>query len=244
MNPGISNVSVSARPEEKLLERCLRVSVGSENVLTVPELVRQVDDWERLFRVASRHGIAPLVCHILNQIDASEIPASGLARRQAATRRQAMRSAQITGALVELLDLLEANRIPAVPFKGPVLAFLLYGDAKCRESADLDVLISARDVLRAKDVMVAHGYRTDCPTDPAAQAAYLRVRYELHFVSPDGPCPVELHQAFLPPFNQLAYDYDALWQRLERIRLYDRDVLVLPPEDLLLALCAHSTKHK
>src|SRR5262249_1195329 len=39
------------------------------------------------------------------------------------------------------------------------------------------------------------------------------------------------------------YDYDGLWARLRSVRFNNRDVVVMAPEDLLLALCAHGTKH-
>jgi hypothetical protein len=144
--------------------------------------------------------------------------------------------------LEELLDFFKTNEISAVSFKGPVLAFQLYEQSGLRSSVDLDFLVRAEDVLRAKDLLLSRGYKTDCPSEPSQQAAYLRVRHELHFAR-EGTCAIELHQAFLPAFNRFKYDYDALWARLQRVRFNNRDVLVMPPEDLLLVLCAHGAKH-
>lgn len=142
-----------------------------------------------------------------------------------------------------MLDLLARHGIPALPFKGPLLADALYADLAARESCDLDVLLRRQDLAHATSVLLDEGYTTDLPSDARHQAAYLRARYELHFSTADGAVPIEIHQAFLPDSYCLRFDYDALWLRLERHTFCGRQVLSLAPEDLLLMLCAHGAKH-
>jgi putative nucleotidyltransferase-like protein len=152
-------------------------------------------------------------------------------------------SLRLSAELLRLLDLFERHAIPALPFKGPALAFALYGDVAAREYCDLDVLLRAEDLAAAKRVLLAEGYTSDLPEDAAREAAYLRARYELHFTTPDGAVPIEVHQAFLPPSYGLPFDYAALWPRLERQPFLGREILALPPADLLLILSAHGAKH-
>lgn len=130
-----------------------------------------------------------------------------------------------------------------MPFKGPALAASLYGDVALREYCDLDILIRREDVRRAIEVLLAGGYRTDLPTRPADRAAYLRARHELHFITLDGSL-IEIHQTFLAPFFCFPLDDESLWRRLERKSFCGREILALAPEDLLLVLCAHGTKHR
>lgn len=231
------------RPEEELLLRCARACVGTEPVERVMEPLRQVTDWEYLFRLASGHAMAPLVFHLLNQIDASELPRPLLTQLQRASRDRARRSLELTAGLFRLLDLFELNSIPAVAFKGPVLASSLYGNVGLREFCDLDVLIRREDALRTKEVLLAHGYRTDLPTSSAREAAYLRARHELHFTPEDGAFSIEIHQAFVAPYHCFPFDYDSLWFRLQRTRLCGREIPTLAAEDLLLVLSVHGTKH-
>jgi hypothetical protein len=231
-------------PEDELVLRCGRVSIGSEPVARVPELLHRVTDWQRVFRLASHHAMTPLVSHVLCQLDASEIPQVPVARLQAEFRGRIAWSLQLTAALSTLLDLFERNAIPAVAFKGPVLASSLYGNVALREFVDLDILVRREDVRRTKDVMVAHGYRTDLPTGPGQEAAYLRARHEVHFTPEDNSCLIEIHQAFLAPCYRFDYDMEALWQRLDRTVFYGREILTLAPDDLLLVLCAHAAKHR
>jgi hypothetical protein len=143
-----------------------------------------------------------------------------------------------TGELLRLLDLFDRHTIRALPFKGPVLADMLYGDITARNYCDLDILIGKPDIRKAVAALLAAGYTTDLPDDPRQQQAYLRTRYEMHFTSPGGAIPIEIHQAFLPP----AYSF-SLSPRLQRRSFLGREILALSPADLLLVLCAHGAKH-
>src|ERR1700681_921232 len=67
----------------------------------------------------------------------------------------------LTGKLLRLLELFQAAEIPVIPLKGPVLAQILYGDPVLREFEDLDLLVRKRDVLRALQLLNAHGYAVD-----------------------------------------------------------------------------------
>jgi hypothetical protein len=215
---------------EQTLLACARACIRSQQADVTPAV-----DWAALEQLASRHGIAPLLVRAL--------PEPYAIRFRGRERERTKWGLRLTGELLRLLDLLERHAIPALPFKGPALAFALYGDVALRESCDLDVLVGGADLEKVKRVMLAAGYTTDLPQDAAQEAAYLRARYELHFNAPDGAVPIEIHQAFLAPSYCLPFDYGALWQRLERQSLCGREVLALPAGDLLLMLCAHGAKH-
>src|SRR5262245_31720756 len=180
--------------EKNFLLHAARVGVGTASFAR--ELLTQVGDWEKLFLLASQHAVTPLLCHTLSPDIAGEIPASAMTPRRVASRRLLLRNAQLAAVLAEILDLFESHEISAVPFKGPSMAFQLYGQAGFRSSVDLDILVRVKDVARARDALQSRGYETDCPSEPSREAAYLRVRHELHF-SREGTFAIELHQAFL-----------------------------------------------
>ena len=143
-----------------------------------------------------------------------------------------------TGELLRLLDLFDRCSIAALPFKGPVLADMLYGDITARDYCDLDILLRKQDIGKAVATLLAAGYSTDLPSDPRQRKAYLRTRYEIHFTAPGAAIPFEIHQAFLPP----AYGF-SLAPRLQRRSFFGREIPALAPADLLLVLCAHGAKH-
>lgn len=215
---------------EQTLLACVRACAHSRQAD-----VNEATDWNALECLASAHGVAPLLVRALPEPYAVQFRESERTRTKWGLR--------LTAELLRLLDLLERQAIPALPFKGPALAFALYGDVAMRQSCDLDVLVPSESLPDAKRVMLSAGYTTDLPTDAAQEAAYLRARYELHFTAPDAAIPIEIHQAFLAPSYCLPFDYGPLWQRLEIQSLCGREVPALGAGDLLLMLCAHGAKH-
>ena len=228
--------------EDALLIRCARMFAGSESLERTSLLLPQVTNWPHVFNLASRHGTTPLISRLLLNTKWNALPEPCAKELQASSRDRAARSLRLTAELLKVLEIFEHNSIPAVAFKGPALAALLYGDITLREFCDLDILIRREDVRRVKEVLLERGYKTDLPAGPAQEAAYLRARHELHFISGDG-CSIEIHQTFLAPFYCFPFDDEALWQRLEKKPFCGREILALAPEDLLLVLCAHATKH-
>lgn len=67
------------------------------------------------------------------------------------------------------LDGLRDAGIDAVAIKGPMFSHWLYGDAAARDSADLDLLIDARDRFRALALLLDRGYQL--PSGMSACAA-------------------------------------------------------------------------
>src|SRR2546430_3203484 len=60
--------------------------------------------------------------------------------------------------LLEILDLFTEQGIRALPYKGPVLAAIEYGNLAARTFCDLDILVRKEDATRARDLLVARGY--------------------------------------------------------------------------------------
>src|SRR5262249_33081491 len=155
-----------------------------------PELLARVKDWEQVFLLASQHAVTPLLCHALSPEIVGEIPSGAKTQRRAAVHRLLLRNSQLAANLGAILDLFEQNQIRAVPCKGIVLAFQVYGQSRMRCSVDLGLLVGAEVFLRAKEVLFSRGYETDCPSEPSRHAGYLRVRHELHFAR-DGSFSIE-----------------------------------------------------
>jgi hypothetical protein len=233
---------MTMRPEEALLLQTLRRFVRPESEEPAASLLSQVNDWSYLFHIASQHGVTPLLYHFLAEAQWTALPEPSSRELRQGSRARAKHSLNLTSELLRVLDLLERHSIPAVAFKGPMLASELYGNLALRDFCDIDILIRRQDVVEAKSALLAGGYRTDLPTRPAEESAYLRSRYELHFTAENGSF-VEIHQAFLAPFFSFPLNYQSLWRRLQRRPFCGREILALAPEDLLLALCAHGTKH-
>jgi hypothetical protein len=156
--------------------------------------------------------------------------------------RQAQRNAHLTGELLRLLTLLDAQAIPALPVKGPVLSAAVYGDLALRECHDLDILIHRRDALRAKGALLSSGYAlaTALKSD-GFPSVYGKPEY--CFRRKRDGLTVELCWRISPHYFLKRLDLETLGGRRSPIRLMGATVDALPAEELLLALCVHGSKH-
>jgi hypothetical protein len=153
------------------------------------------------------------------------------------------RSLLLATELSRILHAFESSGIPAYPFKGPALSVLLYGDPACRQSKDLDILVPAENLHRAIKVLDGVGYGAQSALAGPRLAAHRRTEYEAAFVRRDGKVGVELQWAVVPGY--FGFDHRALgiWDRLERRTWKGCAFPVLPPEETLLMLCVHGSKH-
>ena len=175
-----------------------------------------------------QHGLAPQIYRALPE-----------ARPQLESRFQEdlKRSLLLTAELSRLLDALP----PAIPFKGPVLAQRLYGDVAGREYCDLDLLLGPADIPAAIAALEKLAYAAALPLQPWQLQAQLRNGCE--YAMSNGPVHVELHWQFAPRQLGAVFDIDQLFRRAVKVRLGDRDLPVLSPEDDFLMLVVHGTKH-
>jgi len=232
----------SLTPEYRLILLSMRVYFGADSPDCLREALSEGIDWDRALQIASTQGVTPLVHTVLKRHASGDLPKDVARRLGEKLRANAMRNLAFSGELRRLLDLLGSRNISAVPFKGPALAWLAYGDLSLREFSDLDLLVRSGDVEQIVALALASGYRTDLPAEPARRKVYLLNRNEIHLESPDGAF-IELHQTFFPAFYCYEPDYDSLWRRLQPIPLCGAQTTALPLEDLFLALCAHGAKH-
>lgn len=232
-------------PEVRLLLDCARTELSEERRQRVTELLRQPVDWAALAGLAERHGLIPLLYRHLETLDPTAIPKPIFARLWSQSQATAGRNVMLTQELLRLLALLQANGIPAIPFKGPALAALVYGDISLRQFTDLDILVEQQQARRAKALLEAHGYDYPDRLTEAQETAYLRSANHHHFqlARVDDRVAVELHwqpasRRFFP-----AGPVDQIWQRLEPLPLLGATVNGLAAEDLLLLLSMHGAKH-
>ncbi len=230
-------------PEAELLLCAAQACVNLLDRDRFVTLARQDVDWDRLIRAAFRHGMLPLLHRVLVDTCPEVIPSAILNQFQANFRSHARRALVFTAELLKCLNLLSAYGIPAMPYRGPVLAATAYGGLHLRQFVDLDVLVPKQQVQQAKDLLVSRGYRAAFDLPLAQEAAYLRAQAEHTLVRDAGAVIIELHWRITERYFSFALDPQRLWDRRVRVLLAGKEVWTFAPEDLLLVLCVHGTKH-
>jgi Uncharacterised nucleotidyltransferase len=235
-----------ASPEVKLLLCCTRTSRSPETASRVRALLGEDIDWEHLIRVAHRHGIAPLLYWHLDNTCPRTVPENAFNHLRNHFRANTLRNLSLTRDLLRLLKAFERHEIPAITYKGPALTTSVYGNLALREFSDLDILIREQDVSRATELLISAGYRSGYPEHQMThtqEAVLRRTEFEYDFTRDDSKSSVDLHWAIMPTYLSVTLNLEGLWKRLEPTSLGGETVLTFSPEDLLLILCVHGSKH-
>ena len=239
----LNSPTATLRPEAELLLCCARTRMDSETAARIRVLLQHDIDWEYLFRTASEHGIAPLLYRHLNAVCPEAVPKETLDQLRDLFHENSRRNLFLTGELLGLLRLFETHQIPAIPFKGPVLAASVYGNLALRQFLDLDLLIHKQHVAKARELLVEHGYRPQFDLNDSQEAAFVRSYSAQSFVRDDGKVVVDLHWAMTSRDFGFPLEPERLWEDTETISLAGREIRTLSQENLLLFLCVHGGKH-
>lgn len=149
----------------------------------------------------------------------------------------------VTAELLKILALFERHALIAIPYKGPVLAASVYGNLALREFTDLDVLVRKQDIPKARELLNSLGYRQHLHLADGQEAAFLHAWGEYVYVHGDNGTVVELHWALAKRHHSWRLGLEDLWGNLERLSFGGNSVLTPSPENLLLILCMHGSKH-
>jgi hypothetical protein len=199
-------------------------------------------DWTRILALAEWHGTAALLTNILPGIEGA-IPAQFRERVSEVCCSTAKKSLIMSAELLWLCAQFRAAPVKAVCYKGPALGATLYGDAAMRPCGDLDFILSIRDLERARAMLMEFGYVPLLPLDESQQKRQARAQGALVFVNPKSSILVDLHFSIVPQHLAMDLPPEPMLERAEEYDFCGAKTLSLRPEDLLLVLCVHGSKH-
>ena len=227
------------RNEHELLLACARTAANDH----VRKLAAKEIDWDYLFLIARRHSVLPLLYLQLDRHAADLAPRDHLLKLKQNYVENAARNTLLTAELCRLITLLAGSGIEAIAYKGPLLALVAYDNIALRRFVDLDVIVQRRDVLQARDILLAQGYTPAKSLSLDQQELLLRTQHNLQFSRDQHRLIVELHWEVAPHLFASTVDADKLWQNLVTVDLNGTEVKTLSPEDLLFSLCVHGSRH-
>ncbi len=150
-------------------------------------------DIEELMREAAQWRLESAVFGNLRRHFSSCIPHAALVD---ATLRETESRARVisrTLVFVELLKKFDAAGIPVIVLKGPAVGMVAYDDFSVRPYGDLDLLVEARNLEIARDLLVGNGL---LPVyDLVSETALVQDGHALEFA--DGRSNVDLHSRLL-----------------------------------------------
>jgi hypothetical protein len=230
-------------PEYEMLLACARTRMDEQHARIIQERAQNGVVWETLLALGRRHSVFPLLYRQLAAVVPQAVPATALQRLKETYQGNAARNLFLLGELERLLRAFADDGVTAIPYKGPLLALAGYGDLSLRRFVDLDVIVRRDDVERAIATLVRHGYRAEPVVSPTQQAFLIRTQHDLAFKKDDGRLIVELHWEVAPRLFAAEQSAEDLWGRASTRAVAGSPMLTLAPEDMLLALCIHGSKH-
>lgn len=218
-------------PEVELLLCCTRTCLEAPTHDRLHQLVQGPIDWPALIEMAVDHGVMPLLYWNLKQAASAQVPNAVLAHLQTAFQTNAQRNLLLMQELLRVLQCFEAHAIRAVPFKGPLLAAMVYRNLAFRQISDLDILVRKQDLTQGIDLLSAEGYRVR-----------EQVPWATHLIREAGFYNIDLHSTIAPQHLSHPIPSETVWQLLEPTPFAGATIPTFSPEMQLLLLCLHGTK--
>jgi len=170
------------------------------------------------------------------------VPAESLTQLRQRTQAGALLNRLLTQELVVLCEAFAAHGVPVIPIKGATLAASAYGDLTLRDFSDLDLLIPERSIAEAQTILLAQGYERKNPSTEPAEADHEEGPYHV-FIKKRTLFRVDLQWVMAHQCFMFQLDRPEFWQRRRPVALTNKTVQGLAPEDLLIVLCVHGSKH-
>ena len=232
---------VALDTEWSLLLTACSVIPGPEKIDRMRQFLHGSIRWELLFELASRHGVQPLLYQAIRSVDG--IPPVQLRALQKIYETNLHKALLLSRELIRIVTHLSELGIEVMPYKGPALAEVIYGDIAQRQSGDIDLLIHPQDLPRVRDAVRELGYTPHLVLSEKEESAYLKSGYEYAFDGPAGPNLLELQWAIQPRFYAVDFDMKGLFERAIPISVAGQLMKTPSHEDLFLILSAHAAKH-
>jgi hypothetical protein len=241
-----SRWTFSDRPTLNLLLRCISPETDSQTVQQIKTLAQGQIDWQSLVQIAKAHRVMPLLYNRLSTACPQTVPASLLNELRYYCKNIAIRNLSTTAELRRLLLLMKSQGIDTLPYKGPMLTQMLYGDLELRQFGDLDIVIQPEDMRSVEKLLMAEGYRPYFGEKTATELdAYMKSKNEhtYDFYHDHKKVFLEIHWRFWPVFFSSVTPKD-IWHRRESAELAGKIVSNFKVEDYLIILCMHGSRHQ
>ncbi len=199
-------------------------------------------NWEYILQAAIRHKVVPILYHAVNSTCKQAVPDVFLERLRKCYMGNTVRNLIISEKLIKLITLFEKSGIPVIPFKGPVMAQVVYGDVAMRQFADIDILVSSRDAVSAIELLVSQGLRPELALDSKQFAKYIKAKKSIELYDDKSNCAVDLHWEMTGGYSVVPFRFKELDLRKKDVDFMGRNVLSFSPENLLFCICFHGAK--
>jgi hypothetical protein len=217
-------------PEINLILACAKSVLNAQEQEYIKNLLQEKINEDYLLELAKKHKLKPLLYWHLNQICTEKIPEE----LEIYCKQNLQRNQVLTEQLIKILQLFDNNRIKALPYKGPSLAYCTHKNISLRHWWDLDILVDEKDFLEAENILLKEKY-THKPSRHSLE-------WEKSFLDPDFGMTIDLHQRITLKNFPCTFKFQQLWQNHQYLSIRETKIKIIQPEDLLIILCVQVVK--
>lgn len=225
--------------ERAFLLSAVRLTIGGSD----PVVVEKAIDWTYLMEEAAYHGLTPMLWRYLDALGPQTVPVDVYEALHRSFQENLKRNLLLTGELWRVLELCRDRGIPAIPFKGPTLAMLAYGDLAWRTFTDLDLLVDKRDLAKVGDLLASAGYQSRMDARVLSDPAFTSVERESYFSHPRSGALIDLQWRLSSGIMPFDLDMESIHEHQMTVRPGGKEIGTLRLEDLLLYVCVHGSRH-
>ncbi|AXV38907.1 nucleotidyltransferase family protein [Methanobacterium sp. BAmetb5] len=232
------------KPEDQLLLNCSLTLLSGENIKRIKQLTNQDLDWNYLIDLAYKHRLSPLLYWHLNRSSPEAIPSNLKLELKEHFHKNVQKNLMMFKELLEVVDILQKQGVVPIPYKGPVLAILIYKNLGFRIFGDLDFYVPIEDVPRTRDILVNEGYEPWEKLTSAQEKSFYKFQREYHFINKLTGINLEIKWKFLstliPTSNEPVFQENEFFKE---VNLDQFKVKTISPEYLILILSIHNASH-
>jgi Uncharacterised nucleotidyltransferase len=235
--------TMEMRPELELVFCCARLRPDASNQDRIRALLRGQLDWAEVLAAAVRHKLLPILYERLSTLDAGLVNQNHWKMLGEGVRESGKNSLLLFGEMLRLQALFEAEQVPAIPYKGPVLAWLAYRSITSRMFSDLDFAVPQRHIPRVTSLLQTAGYQAQFNHKEidAGQEGHAPGQYS--FFSEGCAIHTEIHTERTLRYFPRPLDFEEMNSRLISVEIAGRKLRTFSVEDTLVMLSVHGAKH-
>jgi hypothetical protein len=230
-------------PELDLILCCARARLNDATAERVRLLLRGKLNWPEVLECANQHNMLLVLYERLRGLDAVSLMQDQQETLTDLARNMGRNNLAFLDEMLRLHGVFETEQIPAIPYKGPVLAWLAYHDFALRNYTDLDFILPQRFVPKAMSLLQTAGYDAQFDVREAQAGRRHPAPGEYAFVRGPNFMRVELHTERTLRYFPGPLNLDAIHARLILVEIAGRKVRTFSVEDTLVMLCVHGAKH-
>ena len=229
--------------ERAFLFCAVRSAISGQHSAIVPAIANGSIDWAIVVNEAVYHGVVPQLYWFLQESGSDGVPSDVYEWFHRAFQHNLKHNLVLTGELWRILGMFKDHGISAIPFKGPTLAMVAYGDLAWREFTDLDILVDERDLAKVGELLVSAGYQARMELSLLGDPVFTAIEREFYFTNARSGTLIDLQWHLSSTILPFDMNLEHIGKNQITIFPGGKQMATLGLEDLLLYLCAHGSRH-